>query len=124
MAPAAIAAGVTKIIVNNTGKEEHQAQVAKIAEGKTFADLTAALHQPDAAAALSAVEAGRRPDRGGARRDTPRRPPILEAGRVRVPPASSSRLTMCRTSRRGWSRQQSKSPAQPATRRFPRAMPS
>jgi plastocyanin len=52
-APAEIQAGVTRIVVNNTGQEEHQAQVAKIAEGKTFADLMAALQQPDPAAALS-----------------------------------------------------------------------
>jgi len=52
-APAEIQAGVTRIVVNNTGQEEHQAQVAKIAEGKTFADLTAALQQPDPSAALS-----------------------------------------------------------------------
>lgn len=51
--PASIPAGVTRIVVNNTGQEEHQAQVARIAEGKTFQDLTAALGQPDPAAALS-----------------------------------------------------------------------
>jgi plastocyanin len=52
-APAEIPAGVTRIIVNNTGQEEHQAQVARIADGKTFEDLTAALQQPDPAAALT-----------------------------------------------------------------------
>lgn len=52
-APAEIPAGVTKIIVTNTGQEEHQAQVARIADGKTFEDLTAALQQPDPAAALT-----------------------------------------------------------------------
>src|SRR4051794_19821765 len=46
-------AGVTRIVVNNVGQEEHQAQVAKIADGKTFADLIAALQQPDPTAALS-----------------------------------------------------------------------
>jgi plastocyanin len=46
-------AGVTRIVVENVGQEEHQAQVARIAEGKTFADLTAALQQPDPTAALS-----------------------------------------------------------------------
>ncbi len=53
VAPASIEAGVTKVTVNNTGKEEHQAQLARIADGKTFADLTAALQQPDEAAALA-----------------------------------------------------------------------
>jgi uncharacterized cupredoxin-like copper-binding protein len=52
-APAQTPAGVTRIVVNNVGQEEHQAQVAKLAEGKTFADLTAALQQPDPSAALS-----------------------------------------------------------------------
>jgi plastocyanin len=54
-APAETQAGVTRIVVNNTGQEEHQAQVAKLAEGKTFADLTAAQQQPDPAAALSVL---------------------------------------------------------------------
>ena len=53
VAPASIEAGVTKVTVNNTGQEDHQAQVARIADGKTFADLTAALQQPDPTAALS-----------------------------------------------------------------------
>ena len=52
-AQAEIPAGVTRIVVSNTGQEEHQAQVARIAEGNSFADLTAALQQPDPAAALS-----------------------------------------------------------------------
>jgi uncharacterized cupredoxin-like copper-binding protein len=52
-APAETPAGVTRIVVNNVGKEDHQAQVAQIAEGKTFDDLTAALQQPDPGAALS-----------------------------------------------------------------------
>jgi uncharacterized cupredoxin-like copper-binding protein len=45
--------GVTRLVVDNVGQEEHQAQVARLAEGKTFADLTAALQQPDPTAALS-----------------------------------------------------------------------
>jgi hypothetical protein len=52
-AQAEIPAGVTRMVVNNTGQEDHQAQVARIAEGNTFEDLTAALQQPDPAAALS-----------------------------------------------------------------------
>ena len=51
-APTTISAGPTRITVNNTGQEDHQAQVAAIVEGKTFEDLTAALQQPDPAAAL------------------------------------------------------------------------
>jgi plastocyanin len=51
-APSVTPAGVTRIVVDNVGSEVHQAQVAKIADGKTFADLTAALQQPDPAAAL------------------------------------------------------------------------
>ena len=52
-APAQTPAGVTRIVVKNVGQEEHQAQVARLAEGKTFADLTAALQQPDPTAALA-----------------------------------------------------------------------
>jgi uncharacterized cupredoxin-like copper-binding protein len=52
-APAEAAAGPTRVTVNNHGQEEHQAQIARLNEGKTFADLTAALQQPDPAAALS-----------------------------------------------------------------------
>ena len=51
-APTQVQAGVTRIVVDNVGKEDHQAEVAKIADGKTFADLTAALQQPDPSAAL------------------------------------------------------------------------
>jgi plastocyanin len=52
-APAETPAGVTRIVVDNVGKEDHQAQVAKIADGKSFADLIAALKGPDPTAALS-----------------------------------------------------------------------
>jgi plastocyanin len=54
-APTSIPAGLTKVTLTNAGKEEHQAQVAKLADGKTLADLTAAL-QGDEAAALAMVE--------------------------------------------------------------------
>ncbi len=54
-APASIPAGLTKITLTNVGQEEHQAQVAKLADGKTLADLTAAL-QGDEAAALALIE--------------------------------------------------------------------
>lgn len=53
--PAEVPAGVTKVTLDNTGQEEHQAQIAKINEGKTFADLTAALQQPDPAALLALI---------------------------------------------------------------------
>lgn len=52
-APAEIPAGTTRIVVNNTGQEEHQAQVARINDGSTFEDLAAALQQPDPGAALA-----------------------------------------------------------------------
>jgi plastocyanin len=52
-APAETAAGPTRVTVNNTGQEEHQAQIARLNEGNTFEDLTAALQQPDPAAALA-----------------------------------------------------------------------
>jgi plastocyanin len=51
-APASIAAGPTRIVVNNTGQEDHQAQVAKLADASTFEDLTAALQAEDIPAAL------------------------------------------------------------------------
>ena len=50
--PASTPAGVTHITLKNTGKEEHQAQIGRLATGKTMADLTAALQNPDPAAAL------------------------------------------------------------------------
>lgn len=55
-APASIPAGVTDIILTNSGQEEHQAQLAGLVAGKTFADLTAALQGPDESAALALVE--------------------------------------------------------------------
>ncbi len=48
--PASIPAGVTKITLTNAGKEEHQAQIAKLADGKTLTDLTAAIAENEAAA--------------------------------------------------------------------------
>lgn len=51
-APAQAPAGATRIVVDNVGKEDHQAQVAKLADGKTFADLAAAVADPDPNAAL------------------------------------------------------------------------
>lgn len=51
-APATIPAGPTKITLTNSGQEEHQAQMAGIAAGKTFQDLTAALQANDEIAAL------------------------------------------------------------------------
>ncbi len=41
--------------MTNAGKEEHQAQLAGLVAGKTFADLTAALQGPDESAALALV---------------------------------------------------------------------
>jgi uncharacterized cupredoxin-like copper-binding protein len=50
-----VAAGVTTISLVNTGKEEHQAQLVKINDGKTFDDLTTVLKNPDPSAALALV---------------------------------------------------------------------
>ena len=55
-APASIEAGPTRIVVNNIGQEDHQAQVAKIADDKTFQDLTTALGAEDIPAALGMLE--------------------------------------------------------------------
>ena len=55
-APSSIAAGPTRIVVNNVGKEDHQAQVAKINDDKTFEDLTAALGAQDIPAALGMLD--------------------------------------------------------------------
>jgi uncharacterized cupredoxin-like copper-binding protein len=52
-APAETAAGPTRVTVNNTGQEEHQAQIVRLNEGKTFEDLTAALLEPDPNAAFA-----------------------------------------------------------------------
>ena len=52
-APAETGAGPTRVIVNNTGQEEHQAQIVRLNEGKTFEDLTAALQGPDPTAAFA-----------------------------------------------------------------------
>jgi hypothetical protein len=42
-APAQIPAGLTTLHLMNQGKEIHQAQIIKLTEGKTYADLTAAM---------------------------------------------------------------------------------
>jgi len=48
-APASIPAGLTKVTLTNSGAEEHQSQVAKLADGKTIEDLTAALATDESA---------------------------------------------------------------------------
>ncbi len=53
-APASIPAGLTKVTLTNSGKEDHQVQVAGFVPGKSFEDLTIAL-QGDEAAALALV---------------------------------------------------------------------
>ena len=53
--PATVPAGVTAITLTNAGQEEHQAQLAKIVDGKTMADLAAALQNPDPTAALQLI---------------------------------------------------------------------
>jgi hypothetical protein len=47
-----VAAGPVSIKVKNEGKESHQAQIARIADGKTFEEVVAALGQPNPAAAF------------------------------------------------------------------------
>jgi len=68
--PASIPAGLTKITLTNAGKEEHQAQVAKLADGKTLTDLTAAIAENEASAlalvTLSGGPTGVQPGASGA----------------------------------------------------------
>jgi plastocyanin len=49
-APPTVAAGVVTVSVKNGGNEDHQAQLARIADGKTLADVVAALQANEAAA--------------------------------------------------------------------------
>ena len=51
--PASIAAGPTKVTLNNVGQEEHQAQVARLNSGVDMAALTTALQNPDPSGALA-----------------------------------------------------------------------
>jgi uncharacterized cupredoxin-like copper-binding protein len=53
--PTTATAGVTTISLQNAGQEEHQAQLARINDGKTFADLTNALATGDPTNALGLV---------------------------------------------------------------------
>jgi plastocyanin len=53
--PASIPAGTVTITLTNSGKEEHQAQLAKLADGKTVQDVVAALAKQDFGAALSII---------------------------------------------------------------------
>lgn len=53
--PTTATAGVTTISLQNAGKEEHQAQLAKLNDGKTFSDLTNALATGDPTNALGLV---------------------------------------------------------------------
>jgi plastocyanin len=53
--PGTVAAGITTINFQNTGKEEHQAQLVRINDGKSFQDLTGALQKGDPSAALALV---------------------------------------------------------------------
>jgi uncharacterized cupredoxin-like copper-binding protein len=48
-----VPAGAVTFTVNNTGKEEHQAQIAKLADGKTIQDVVGALSQNDLQTAMS-----------------------------------------------------------------------
>ena len=53
--PASVPAGVTAITLSNIGKEEHQAQLVKIIDGKTMTDFLAALQNPDPSAVLKLI---------------------------------------------------------------------
>ncbi len=53
--PASVPAGVTAITLTNAGKEEHQAQLVKIADGKAMTDLLAGLQSSDPTAALKLI---------------------------------------------------------------------
>ncbi len=54
--PSSVEAGVTAITLTNAGAEEHQAQLVKIADGKTLSDVVVALNgDPTGAAALALV---------------------------------------------------------------------
>jgi plastocyanin len=55
-APSSIAAGPTHVVLNNVGKEDHQAQLAKLNEGTTFEDLTSTLQSGDIPAVLSKLQ--------------------------------------------------------------------
>ena len=57
-APASIPAGLTKIILTNDGAEEHQAQVARLTDGKTIEELTATLATDEGAALAMLTLAG------------------------------------------------------------------
>ncbi len=48
--PASIPAGLTKVTLTNAGAEEHQAQVAKLADGTTLETLLTTLQENEAAA--------------------------------------------------------------------------
>jgi len=49
-APPSVAAGVVTVSVKNSGNEDHQAQLARIADGNTLADVVAALLANEAGA--------------------------------------------------------------------------
>jgi len=53
--PATTPAGPTTITVTNQGKEGHQAQLVRLADATTMAQLTTALKNPDPSAALKLV---------------------------------------------------------------------
>jgi hypothetical protein len=54
-APASAPAGATTISLQNVGKEDHQAQLVKLNQGKTFQDLLGALATGDPSAAIALV---------------------------------------------------------------------
>lgn len=70
-APESIAAGFTHIHMQNTGKEDHQAQLLKLNAGVTLAQFQAALQKgPDAALPLSTAEGGPNAEKAGQAADS------------------------------------------------------
>lgn len=55
-APDQIEAGITSFVLENAGQELHHAQIARLPDGKTVADLQAALASPNPGAAFALLE--------------------------------------------------------------------
>lgn len=65
-APDGIPAGLTRIHMQNAGKEDHQAQLLKLNAGVTFAQFQAALQKgPDAALSAATAEGGPNAEKAG-----------------------------------------------------------
>jgi hypothetical protein len=92
-APDTIQAGRVTMTLENTGRETHQAQLARIKPGRTLADVQAALTGRDPNAILALVDFAGGPD-------------AVPAGQrltVQMDLTAGDYVMMCPTSRRGWS---------------------